>query len=88
MPFKFNPLTGNLDLVRSGISKIQQFDSDPSSPIAEQAWVKKYVSGVIPAALVHTVLQYGLTLAENTYLYGYDLSYRTEEGTTVRVTLT
>lgn len=55
---KFNPITGNLDL----ISKVPEVTSDPVSPKAEDAFVLN-TSGA------------------------YSMSYRTKEGTTIRLSL-
>lgn len=78
----FNPLTGRFDL----IGHIPQLDSDPASPAQEDAWVLASISGGVGGGE-----PLGLLLALTTPATGgsstYELSYRTKEGTTVRVTL-
>ena len=82
----FNPLTGALDL----FSEIPQLTSDPSSPAAHDAWVLKTGGGGAGGGVFKGFLGLGFPYA--TVGSGgsptYQLSYRTEEGTTKRVTLT
>jgi hypothetical protein len=83
--YVFNPLSGNFDLV----GKIPQLDADPASPSAEDVWVKKTQSagaggGVIiaPMGLGFIALTPGVGSSQT-----YELSFRTQEGTTKRVAL-
>lgn len=81
MPFKFNPFTGSLDIVQdtADTNYIPQLDADPASPSAEQVWVRKSGNAGSPMGLL-------LSLTTNTITY--QLSYRTIEGTTKRVSIT
>lgn len=77
---KFNPITGNLDL----ISKTPELDTNPSSPKSEDAWVLKSSStggGTIKGflALWSPILNVGSN--------GYSFSYRTKAGSTKVFTL-
>ena len=67
-------------------SKILQYDSDPTSPSAEKAWVRRTVTsdGVVgePRGLL-LALTYTGQAATSTY----ELSYRTKESTTIRTVL-
>lgn len=81
--FKLNPISGNFDLV----SKIPQLNSDPSSPKSEDAWVLKTVAGGgagsgEPYGLLLSMTQPGAGASTT-----YQLSYRTQEATTVRALL-
>ena len=82
----FNPLIGNFDYV----SAIPQLDTDPASPNAEDAWVRKTQSAGVGGGVIIAPLGLGfiaLTPASGVSI-SYDLSYRTQEGTTKRVALT
>jgi len=80
--FKFNPFTGRFDIVED----ISQESADPSSPIAEQAWVRRNGSGDTIADGVPIGLLLALTYKDHTATaFTYDHSYRTKEGTTVRI---
>ena len=84
---KFNPITGQLDQV----SKIPQLDADPASPKAEDAWVLKSGGGggagggviIAPLGLGFVALTPGSGGGASTYQF----SFRTQEGTTIRVAL-
>ena len=86
MPFSFNPITGQLDLVnRNGV--ISEVSSDPASPAAQDAWVLK-TSGGSGGGTLKAFMGMGFPyLTANSGANTYKLSYRTQEGTTVRVTL-
>lgn len=85
----FNILSSEFDYIDDGINgnstiTIPQLNADPASPNAEDAWVLRS-----PIYSAGTPL--GLLLAiTNTSIVGYTYqhSYRTKEGTTVRVSLT
>lgn len=70
-------------LIGTGGTTIPQYENDPSSPEANDVWVRK-------SATTTAGMPQGLLLAI-TYSGGesgsYELSYRTEEGTTVRSNL-
>lgn len=81
----FNPITGKFDLTGS----VPQYDADPASPNAEDMWVKRTASGgtgggkiIAPLGLGFLALTPGVGGSST-----YQLSYRTKEGTTKRVTL-
>lgn len=73
---------------------IQQLDSDPASPYAQQAWVLKSSSGPgghastkgMPMGLL-MALTYAVTSTTTGGTTTYQFSYRTKEGTTERVTI-
>jgi hypothetical protein len=69
---------------RSNIT-IPQVDTDPVSPTAEQAWVKKTAVAV---PISHTIFTLGLTIPGGSTPPAYEFKYRTKEGTTVSVALT
>jgi hypothetical protein len=75
MSFKFNPITGELDLVNK--SGIPEYTSDPVSPAINDAWV---VTGVYGTPV-------GLLLAITDGSPNYKLSYKTISGSIVRVIL-
>ena len=81
----FNPLTGNFDI----ISAIPQLAADPSSPNAEDAWVLATIGGGSGGGAIIAPLGLGfMAIAPNTGGSStYQFSYRTQEGTTKRVTL-
>lgn len=82
---KFNPITGNLDL----ISKIPELSSDPASPKAEDVWVLRSGSGASIPDGTPIGLLLALTYTGNSGVsFTYQLSYRTKAGTTVRRVLT
>jgi len=64
--------------------RIPQYDVDPSSPVAEDAWVLKSGGGSQVAGSPIGLL---LALTYATTGGGYQFSYRTKENTTVRATL-
>lgn len=67
-----------------GSNSIQQLESDPASPAAEEVWVLK--AGGAGGSLQWSILQWGLMLGGGPVTY--TLKYRTIEGTTVSVALT
>lgn len=76
-------------LVSTSYGVIPQYASDPASPLAETAWVLRTpgVGGTttgVPMGLL-LALTYAETAAGGAA--AYQLSYRTEEGTTLRTTL-
>ena len=78
MATKFNPHTKKPDIV--GV--IPQVSGDPSSPSPEDAWIKKTGGG---GGEAYGIL---LTLTQPGSAVSYELSYRTLENTTIRVSLT
>ena len=88
---KINPSTGNLDLVGGGVTtgggvNIPQYSSDPTSPLAEDAWVlRSGAGGSGGGAPIGLLLSLTKTSTGTTFTYQF--SYRTEEGTTKRVTI-
>lgn len=83
MQVKYDKILDQLreDDSTSGAATISQLSSDPASPTSEQAWVLRTGTGG------GTPL--GLTLVFTTPgNFSYQFSYRTQEGTTVRVGLT
>lgn len=90
MPFKFNPLTANLDLVNtSGGSPtvVEYQDSDPSSPTPGDLWVKHTNAssggtGGTPIGLLLSLTYAGTITDEK-----YELSYQTSESTIIRTTM-
>lgn len=80
----FNPFTGKFDYVNSAQTTIPEFIVDPVSPSPEDTWVLH--SGFAPIGSPIGLL---LSLTHANLATGnYKLSYRTTEGTTVRVPLT
>lgn len=88
---KFNPFTGKLDIAGggAGTSSIPQYDTDPVAPEAGDAWVLRTTSGgagggtlQFIAGLMTPITSVGAVSST------YELSYRTEQGTTKRATLT
>lgn len=67
---------------------IPQVNSDPSAPVAEDAWVLKTTSGGSASAGDAMGLLLALTYSGGGGATTYQLSYRTKENTTVRVSLT
>lgn len=91
MAYKLNPITGLLDITGSGggTASIPQYDADPSSPSAQDAWVLRTTSGGgVGVAGVPMGLLLALTYTGGGGADTYQFSYRTNEGTTVRVSLT
>lgn len=87
MPYRFNVFTGNFDYYESGSSGaviIPEYSSDPSSPTAGQTWVLKSGGGKLKMLFG---LGYPITIPDPVGGIEYQLSYRTSEGTTKRVTL-
>ena len=78
----FNPFSGKLQLA----NRIPQLTSDPTSPLAEDAWILATISGGSGGGK-----PIGLLLSLTTPNTGgsstYKFSYRTKESTTVRATL-
>lgn len=80
----FNPFTGNFDFVNT----IPQLNTDPASPNAEDAWVKRTGSGSSIPDGTPIGLLLALTYTGNSgSSFTYAFAYRTKEGTTVRVAL-
>lgn len=75
MSFKFNPITGELDLV--GKAGIPEYNTDPVSPGINDAWVLRGTSGT----------PIGLLLALTKESADYKLSYKTLSGDVARVLL-
>lgn len=87
---KFNPLSGQFDLVGAGGTGavvIPEYTADPPSPSPGDTWVLK-TSTFSPQALSHTLLQIGLTAPGGSVVFSYQLKYRTLNNTTVAVALT
>lgn len=84
--FKFNPLTTQLDYV----SSIPQLDTDPLSPNPEDAWVLRTGGAVSGGGTIKGWIGLGSTPILSVGSGGsstYQLSYRTQQGTTVRASL-
>lgn len=91
MGYKFNPFTGTLDNTgssSSGSVSIQQYDSDPGSPAAEDAWVLR-TPGIpgnpagSPIGILMALTSPGSASGADTYQF----SYYTIEGTIKRTAL-
>lgn len=67
-----------------GLATIPELTSDPSSPSAEEVWVLR--SGSLSGGGSPIGLLLALTYS-GTGSYTYQLSYYTNEGTTIRTTL-
>jgi len=73
--------------VGGGGGGIPQYDTDPASPTAEDAWVLRSTTGTGGGKL-NTFLGLGFPYtSQGTLSYTYRLSYRTQAGTTVRTLL-
>jgi len=75
----FNSLSGEIEF----LSSIPQLDNDPASPAVGDAWVWRDTGGGAGSP-------YGLLLSltkPGTVGTNYRFSYRTIEGTTIRVTM-
>src|SRR6185369_4261894 len=74
----------------SSTAIIPQYSSDPVSPSAQDAWVLEQGSGGSGGGIYQAVVGMGAPLlSPNTGAsFSYRFSYRTQEGTTKRVTLT
>jgi len=85
MAIKFDPI---LKKVRSK-DVIRQLSTDPSSPVYEESWVLRTVSGGSGGGTLKAVIGMGFpALTINTGgSSSYQLSYYTKEGTIERVTL-
>ena len=82
--FKFNPITSELDLVEH----IPELSTDPSPARIEDAWVLRQGSGVVGGKL-NTFFGLGFPyVSVGSGSFTYQLSYRTNAGTTYRVNLT
>lgn len=86
MSFKFNPTNGQLDLVNpttaAGAVSIPEYtNTDPASPVAGDMWVKytTVTGGGAPIGLLLALTSPGSGSAL------YELSYFTDESTTIRV---
>lgn len=86
MPFKFNPITSELDEVTTA-GFIPELTSDPVSPTPQTAWVLDASSSSGGGAIDIFIGGFPLTSA-GTLTSSYTLKYRTTEGTTVSVALT
>ncbi len=83
MPFKFNPIESEFDLVGTD-GYIPELTSDPVSPTPETAWVLRsggFVGGGVPVGLL-----LGITTA-GSGSFSYELRYRTLENSTIGVVL-
>ena len=78
----FNPSSGS-----GGTATIPQVSTDPASPAAEDAWVLKTTAGGITDG-TPIGLMLALTYQGNTGSTTYQFSYRTQESTTIRVSMT
>jgi hypothetical protein len=84
--FVFNPLSGKFDIVNvasGGTPTIPEVYQDPSSPTPQQTWILATTNYTAGQAMGIMGLTYSGDLASDTY----QLSYRTNEGTTVRTPL-
>lgn len=70
----------------SGTVSIPQVNTDPVAPAAESAWVLRTTAGAIPDGTPIGLLL-ALTYTGNTGSSSYQFSYRTNEGTTIRVAM-
>ena len=100
MPYKLNVLGPPFDITTADVDtsstiNIPQLDADPSSPVAQAAWVLKTGGGGGTVTGGGTL--FGI-LGLSTYLISagtssggttatYKFSYRTKEGTTKRATI-
>lgn len=69
MPFKFNPITGQLDLVNrrsTGLTSIPELTADPVAPSPEDAWVLHRPVAGAPIGLL-----LALTHAKSRYYHSY-----------------
>ena len=75
--------------------KIKQYDTDPTSPKKESAWVLRQGTGGgivqlstkgVPMGLLLS-LTYAITATTTGVAFTYQFSYRDKEGTTIRNTL-
>lgn len=78
-----NPFTSKLQLVNDPTAAISvpQLNADPALPSAEDMWVLKSGGGIMQTSVSSLKYLLGKTPAT------YRLSYRTNEGTTIRVQL-
>lgn len=82
MPVRFDPLLNKVRIK----DIIPQLDADPSSPKQQEAWVlRTYTPGEGAGEAIGLLL--ALTTAGAGSTETYQLSYRTKEDTTVRVSL-
>lgn len=90
MGTRFNPFTNNLDYDGTGGfgTNIPQLDSDPASPTQETAWILRTFTGGGAGSGEAYGLLLTLTQPGDGATTAYQLSYRTKEDTTVRVSLT
>lgn len=84
MGVKFNPLSGNFDLVNE--TSVTQYDNvDKTSPVAGDVWVKRTVGvdGVVgePRGMLLALTYSGAGTS------AYELSYQTNESTIIRTVL-
>lgn len=85
MAYKFNPLTGNFDLV-GGNATIPEYAADPASPVPGETWVRR--SGGTTGGIIKAFI--GGAFPVSTVSGGsavYELSFRTQANTTIRTTL-
>lgn len=90
---KFNPTTGQLDLVGgSGSSAIPELYSDPSSPASQSSWVLATDSPTsVGGGNLKAFSGLGFPIIQPAGIihnYSYQLSYKTKEGAIKRVSLT
>lgn len=81
----FNPITGNFDLV----SHVPQVLIDPALPAKGDMWVRKTGGVVVGGGMIKAFLGLGFPMLAPGIggAATYDLSYRTKEGTTIRVAM-
>ena len=87
--YKINPLKKTFDLYEaasSGPVVVPEYDTDPVSPDQQTAWILKSITGGAGAGEAVGLLL-ALTYAGDGAVPTYQLSYRTIEDTTVRVSL-
>lgn len=72
----------------SASASIPQYDSDPGSPAAQDAWVLRTVGATDGDAGQPRGLLLALTYTGEATETAYQFSYRTQQGTTIRTTLT
>lgn len=80
---KFDPVLNKLRQ-KDGIL---QYDSDPSTPKAQDAWVTKTTSGQGGGVGSPYGLLLSLTMTGTEGVTSYEFRYRTKEGTTVGASL-
>lgn len=86
--YKFNPLSGELDLVNQD-GRIPEYATDPVSPAGQTAWVLRATTGGGGGGKIKAFMGLGFPyLTVGSATYSYELRYRTIENTTIGVALT